>query len=112
MLLMSEVSKMHTGPSIQSNFTHVEGVEIHSMCEILCMSKLSKVHTGPLNTVQCYSCQRCRKCVQGSQYRVMLLMSKVSKVLRYIACVKYCTMNKGSNAMYVKGVKSNSQYTL
>ena len=60
----------------------------------------------PLNTEQCYSCQRCRKCTQGPQYRVILLMSKVSKVLRYIVCVKYCTMNKESNAMYVKAVKS------
>ena len=39
-------------------------------------------------------------------------MSEVLKVLRYIACVKYCTMNKGSNAMYVKGVKSSSIYTI
>ena len=38
MLLMSEVSKVHTGLLIQSNVTHVEGVKgvkIHSMCEIL-----------------------------------------------------------------------------
>ena len=27
MLLMSEMSKVHTGPSIQSNVTHVRGVE-------------------------------------------------------------------------------------
>ena len=27
-----------------------------------------------------YVCWRCRKCIQGPQYRVMLLMSKVSKV--------------------------------
>ena len=33
-------------------------------------------------------------------------------MLRHIACVKYCTMNKGSNAMYVKGVKSSSIYTV
>ena len=91
MLPMLKVSKVHTGPSIQSNVTHVEGVESAYRA---------------LKTEQCYSCQRCQKCIQGSQYRVMLFMSKVSKVLRYIACVKYCTMNKGSNAMYVKGVKS------
>ena len=44
---MSEVSKVHTGPSIQSNVTHVEGVERSSICTIravmLCMSKVSKV---------------------------------------------------------------------
>ena len=88
---MLKVSKVHTGPSIQSNDTHDEGV---------------KSAYRALNTEQCYSCQRCQKCIQGSQNRVMLFMSKVSKVLRYIACVKYCTMNKGSNAMYVEGVKS------
>ena len=44
---MSEVSKVHTGPSIQSNVTHVKGVERSSICTIravmLCMSKVSKV---------------------------------------------------------------------
>ena len=84
---MLKVSKVHTGPSIQSNVTHVEGVESAYRA---------------LKTEQCYSCQRCQKCIQGSQYRVMLLMSKVSKMMRYIACVKYCTMNKGSNAMCVE----------
>ena len=38
---------MHTGPSIQSNATHVEGVESSSIYTIravmLCMSKVSKV---------------------------------------------------------------------
>ena len=44
---MSEVSKVHTGPSIQSNVIHVEGVESCSIYTIravmLCMSKASKV---------------------------------------------------------------------
>ena len=44
---MSEVSKVHTGPSIQSNGTLVKGVESSSICTIravmLCMSKVSKV---------------------------------------------------------------------
>ena len=44
---MSEVSKVHTGPSIQSTVTHVKGVESSSICTIravmLCMSKVSKV---------------------------------------------------------------------
>ena len=40
---MSDVLKVHTGPSIQSNVTHVEGV---SICTImLCMLKVSKEHT-------------------------------------------------------------------
>ena len=44
---MSEVSKVHTGPSIQSNVTHVEGVERSSICTIravmLFMLKVLKV---------------------------------------------------------------------
>ena len=44
---MSEVSKVHTGPSIQSNVTHVEGVKSSSIYTIravmLCMSKVLKV---------------------------------------------------------------------
>ena len=44
---MSEVLKVHTGPSIQRNVTHVEGVESSSiytiMAVMLCMSKVSKV---------------------------------------------------------------------
>ena len=44
---MLEVSKVHTGPSIQSTVTHVEGVESSSICTIgavmLCMLKVSKV---------------------------------------------------------------------
>ena len=47
-----------------------------------------------------------------SHFKTDALMSEESKVLIYIACVKYCTMNKGSNAMYVKGVKSSSIYTI
>ena len=47
MLCMSEVSKVHTGLSIQSNVTPVKGVESSSICTIravmLCMSKVSKV---------------------------------------------------------------------
>ena len=31
---MSEVLKVHTGPSIQSTVTHVEGVESSSICII------------------------------------------------------------------------------
>ena len=41
-------------------------------------------------------------CLQSlfiSHFKTNALMSKVSKVLKYIACVKYCTMNKGSNAI-------------
>ena len=42
----------------------------------------------------------------------MLCMMKVLKVLRYMACVKYCTMNKGSDAVYDEGVASSSMYTI
>ena len=46
MLLMSEVSKVHIGLSIQSNVTHVKGVKSSSIYTIravmLCMSKVSK----------------------------------------------------------------------
>ena len=49
MLYMSEVSKVHTGLSIQSYVTHVEGVESSSINTIravmLCMSKVLKDHT-------------------------------------------------------------------
>ena len=48
---MSEVLKVHTGPSVQNNVTHVEGVESRSKCTIravmLCMLEVLKVHTGP-----------------------------------------------------------------
>ena len=44
MLYMLEVSKVHTGLSIQSYVTHVEGVESSSLCTIRavmpCMSKV------------------------------------------------------------------------
>ena len=43
---MLEVSKVHTGPSKQSNVTHVEGVKSSSIYTIravmLCMSKVAK----------------------------------------------------------------------
>ena len=46
MLLMSEVSKVHTGLSILSNVTHVEGLESSSIYTIravmVYMSKVSK----------------------------------------------------------------------
>ena len=46
MLYMSEVSKVHTGLSLQSYVTHVEGVESSSIYTIravmLCMSKVLK----------------------------------------------------------------------
>ena len=55
-------------------------------------------------------------CLFTAGYHVTIthdtLMLKVSKVLRYIACGKYCTMNKGSNPMYVEGVESSSIYTI
>ena len=55
---------MHTGPSIQTNGTHVKGVEsayrVPQYRVMLLMLEVSKVHGS-------------------SQYRVMLLMSKVSK---------------------------------
>ena len=47
MLYMSEVSKVHTGLSIQSYVTHVEGVKSSSIYTIrvamLCLSKVLKV---------------------------------------------------------------------
>ena len=47
-----------------------------------------------------------------SHFKTDALMSEVAKVLRYITCFKYCTMNRGSNVMYVKGVESSSIYTV
>ena len=50
MLLMSEVSKVHTGLSIQSNVTYVKGDESAYRAPqyraMLLMLKVSKVHTG------------------------------------------------------------------
>ena len=40
-----------------------------------------------------------------SHFKTDALIIEVLKVLRYIASVKYCTMKKGSNAVYVKDVK-------
>ena len=48
----------------------------------------------------------------NSHFETDALMSEALKMLRYIASVKYCTMNKGSNAMHVKGFKSSSIYTI
>ena len=54
---MLEVSKVHTGSSIQSNVTYVEGVERSSICTIravmLCMLKVSS------NDMYVEACQRC-----------------------------------------------------
>ena len=30
---------------------------------------------------------------------------------RYIACVKCCTMNKGSNVVYVEGIERSSKWS-
>ena len=38
-------------------------------------------------------------------------MLEVLKELQYIACVKYCIMNKASNAMYDEGVKRSSKWS-
>ena len=43
-------------------------------------------------------------------FKTDALMLEMLKVLRYVACVKYC-MNKGSNAMYVKGVERSSKWS-
>ena len=100
MLLMSEVSKVRTGPSIQSNVTHGCGVKSAYMAPqyrvILLMSKVSKV-------------------VFVAVYRLILLMLEVSKVDSFICqrCRKRLKIhNKGCNAMYVKGVKRSSIYTV
>ena len=45
-----------------------------------------------------------------SHFKTDALMSKVSKVLQYIACVKYYTMNKLSNAMYVEGAERSLEW--
>ena len=69
MLLMSEVLKVHTGSSIQSNITHVRGVKSAYRAPqyrvMLLMSKVLKVVFVPV-------------------YRLMLLMSEVSKVNSFI----------------------------
>ena len=44
--------------------------------------------------------------------RQMFNVRGVKGVEIHIACVKYCTKNKGSNAMYVERVESSSIYTI
>ena len=41
----------------------------------------------------------------NSHFKTDILMSEVLKALKYIPFVKYRTMNKRSNAMYVEGVE-------
>ena len=49
----------------------------------LCMLEVFVAFTQQYIQSSLYSCQRCRKCIQGGQYRVMLLMLKLSKVAQY-----------------------------
>ena len=44
-----------------------------------------------------------------SHFKTDALMLEVSKLLRFIACVKYCTMNKGSNTIYMSKVLKEVQ---
>ena len=56
------------------------------------MLEVSKVSNTVLyyeQRIKGYVCQRCQRCQ-----------------------ILYCAMNKGSNVMYVKGVKSSSIYTI
>ena len=62
---MSEVSKVHTGPSIQSNVTHVEGVESSS---ILYYKGCNALYVESVESSSIYTIRA-----------VMLCMSKVSK---------------------------------
>ena len=80
---MSEVLKVHTGPSIQSNFTHVEGVEsayrVPQYRAILLMSEVLKVHRElsiQSNVTHVKGVKSSSICTTRA---VMLCMSKVSK---------------------------------
>ena len=61
---MSKVSKVHTGPSIQSNVTHVEGAKSSSICTIRAVMRcMLKAQNRLKITEGCnaYACQRCQK---------------------------------------------------
>ena len=70
---MSEVSKV---PNTVLLIKDQRACQKCQRCETL-YSNTNKGSKG-------YACWRCRKCIQGPQYRVMLLMSKVLKVAQYI----------------------------
>ena len=78
---MSEVSKVHTGPSIQSNVTHVEGVESSSnmyyKAVMLCMLKVLKVaqNTEGCNT---YACQKFQKNIHTFLLITFLIFNRFS----------------------------------
>ena len=80
---MSEVLKVHTGPSIQSNLTHVKGVKstyrVPQYRAMLFMSEVSKAH----RELSIQSNVTHVKGVKSSSIypirAVMLCMSKVSK---------------------------------
>ena len=68
---------------------HIRGVK---HCNVIPIKGQKAMYVGGvesvyrvLNTEQCYSCRRCQKCIGSSQYRVMLLMSEVSKVAQYVS---------------------------
>ena len=84
---MSKVSKVHTGPSIMSNVTHVEGVEsayrVPQYRAMLLMLGVSKVH-GELSIQSDVTHVKGVKSSSICTIRaVMLCMSKVSKVAQY-----------------------------
>ena len=82
MLFMSEVSKVHTGPSIQSNVTHAKGVKstykVPQHRTMLFMSEVSKVHTGPSIQSNVTHVEGVVSTYRVPQYRTM------SKVDQYI----------------------------
>ena len=86
---MSEVSKVHTGPSIQSNVTHVKGVKsVYRAPQYRAMLLKSEVS----------------KVVFVAVYRVMSLMSEVSKVNSFIYYVRHCMniISKGMSKVLLK----------
>ena len=116
---MSEVSKVHTGPSIQSNVTYVGGIK-SGVCSCIQSNAthIRGVERDSKYIISAYDIFAYKKSfgklrLRAFQaYHQMICMSKHVRGVRCIACVKYYTMNKGSNAMYIKSVESSSIYTI
>ena len=108
---MSEVSKVHTGPSIQSNVTHVEGVESSSICTIravmLCMSKVSKVAQNNWGLLQgyAYACQRCQKNIHMFLLITFLIINWLSICKKFWKAETWGFPTIPSNSIYVRGVE-------
>ena len=84
---MSEVSKVHTGPSIQNNVTHVKGVKsayrVPQCRAMSLMLEVLKVHRGPSVQSNVTHVKGVKSSSICTIWAVILCMSKVSNVAQY-----------------------------